>query len=137
MASLDRLPDDVAAGPTNFDVGQKMLCENDRVRVWEISLAPGARHVFHCHRTSYFWVAHTGARVRVSYPDGAYHDYEHQAGEVRPLSPGVMPSRCEAFALRARGAELRLRRNRDGERPHGERRGRFGLAVPPGRLRSL
>jgi len=82
MAALDRLPDDVADGPTNFAVGMKLLGENDRVRVWEISLAPGERHVFHCHRTSYFWVAHTGARVRVGYPDGAYHDYEHQAGEV-------------------------------------------------------
>ena len=82
MASLDRLPADVAEGPTNFAVGQRLLCENDRVRVWEISLGPGERHVFHCHRTSYFWVAHTGANVRVSYPAGAYHDYEHQAGEV-------------------------------------------------------
>ncbi len=82
MSSLGRLPADVADGPTNFAVGQRLLCENDRVRVWEISLAPGERHVFHCHRTSYFWVAHTGASVRVSYPDGAYHDYEHQAGEV-------------------------------------------------------
>ena len=85
MAALDPLPDDVADGPTNFAVGMKLLGENDRVRVWEISLAPGERHVFHCHRTSYFWVAHTGARVRVTYPDGAYHDYEHQAGEVTHL----------------------------------------------------
>jgi hypothetical protein len=82
MAALDRLPADVVEGPTNFAVGTKLLCENDRVRVWEVSLASGERHMFHCHRTSYFWVAHTGARVRVSHPDGAYHDYEHQAGEV-------------------------------------------------------
>jgi hypothetical protein len=82
MAAPDRLPDDVAEGPTNFAVGTKLLCENERVRVWEVSLAPGERHLFHCHRTSYFWVAHTGAQVRVSYLDGAYHDYEHQPGEV-------------------------------------------------------
>ena len=82
MTASDRLPADVAEGPTNFAIGTKLLCENERVRVWEISLAPGERHVFHCHRTSYFWVAHTGANVRVSYPAGAYHDYEHQAGEV-------------------------------------------------------
>jgi hypothetical protein len=82
MAAVDRLPDDIVDGSTNFAVGTKLLCENDRVRVWEVSLAPGARHLFHCHRTSYFWVAHTGAQVRVSYPDGTHHDYEHQAGEV-------------------------------------------------------
>ena len=85
MAELDRLPDDVSEGPTNFAVGTKLLCENDRVRVWEISLGPGERHRFHCHRTSYFWVAHTGARVRVSFPDGTSHDYEHEAGEVTYL----------------------------------------------------
>lgn len=82
MEAADRLPDDVAAGPTNYDVGMRLLGENDRVRVWEISLKPGERHHFHCHRTSYFWVAHTGGRVRVMYPDGSSHDYEHQAGEV-------------------------------------------------------
>jgi beta-alanine degradation protein BauB len=85
MASPDRLPADVAQGPTNFAVGTRLLGENDRVRVWEISLAPGERHLFHCHRTSYFWVAHTGAHVRVTSLDGTYHDYEHQAGEVTYL----------------------------------------------------
>jgi len=82
MAGSDALPDDVREGSTNFAVGMKLLGENEQVRVWEISLGPGERHVFHCHRTSYFWVAHTGARVRVMYPDGSSHDYEHQAGEV-------------------------------------------------------
>ena len=85
MAELDQLPDDVGEGPTNFAVGTRLLAENDRVRVWEISLEPGERHRFHCHRTSYFWVAHTGAQVRVTFPDGTYHDYEHEAGEVTYL----------------------------------------------------
>jgi len=85
MAAPDRFPDDVAKGATNFDVGTKLLGENERVRVWEISLDPGERHLFHCHRTSYFWVAHTGARVRVAFPDGTHHDYEHEAGEVTYL----------------------------------------------------
>ena len=85
MTGLDRLPDDVAEGPTNFAVGTNLLGENEWVRTWEINLAPGERHRFHCHRTSYFWVAHTGARVRVTFPDGTYHDYEHQPGEVTYL----------------------------------------------------
>ena len=88
MAAEDRLPDDVAEAASNFAVGTRLLGENDRVRVWEISLAPGERHTFHCHRTSYFWVAHTGARVRVTFPDGSFHDYEHQAGEVTYMEIG-------------------------------------------------
>jgi hypothetical protein len=82
MTTLEPIPDDVTEGPTNFAVGTKLLSENDRVRVWEVRLEPGERHPFHCHRTSYYWVAHTDARIRATFPDGTYHDYEHHAGEV-------------------------------------------------------
>jgi beta-alanine degradation protein BauB len=82
MATLEQLPDDVTQGPTNYAVGTAMLGANDRVRVWEIKLAPGERCLFHCHRTSFYWVSHTDAVARVSFPDGTYHDYAHKAGEV-------------------------------------------------------
>jgi beta-alanine degradation protein BauB len=81
VAILD-LPDDVTNGPRNFAIGTTLLGENDRVRIWEIKLAPGERHPFHCHRTSYYWVAHTDARIRATFLDGTVHDYEHRAGEV-------------------------------------------------------
>jgi hypothetical protein len=82
MATLSQIPDDVAAGATNFVVGTKLLAENDRVRVWEIVLAPGERLPFHCHRTSYYWVVHTGASIRAASPDGSYVNYVHHDGEV-------------------------------------------------------
>ena len=91
MTTLEQVPDDVAQGPTNFEIGTTLLCENDRVRVWEIRLDPGERQPFHCHRTSYYWVVHTGANIRATFPDGTYHDYTHSAGEVTfvEIPPGV------------------------------------------------
>jgi hypothetical protein len=90
MATLERLPDDADDGPRNFAIGTKLLGENDRVRVWEITLAPGERLPFHCHRTSYYWVAHTDARIRATFANGTFHDYEHYAGEVtyNEIPPG-------------------------------------------------
>lgn len=37
------------------EVGTRLLFENERVRVWEVSLEPGARAPFHAHRRPYFW----------------------------------------------------------------------------------
>lgn len=81
MAST-QLHEDVAQGPTNYDVGTAQLGENDRVKVWEIKIGPGQRCPFHCHRTSYYWVAHTDGVARVTFTDGTYEDYPHKAGEV-------------------------------------------------------
>ena len=37
-------------------VGTKLLFENDRVRVWDLRLAPGESTGLHCHSTDYFYV---------------------------------------------------------------------------------
>jgi beta-alanine degradation protein BauB len=82
MATLERIPDDVGAGATNYEVGTALLGENDLVRLWEIKLESGERCPFHCHRTSYYWIAHEEGVARVTFTDGSYEDYPHKAGEV-------------------------------------------------------
>jgi hypothetical protein len=90
MATVERIPEDVAEGPTNYDVGTGLLAENERIRAWEIKLAPGERCPFHCHRTSYYWISHTDGVARVTFTDGTYEDYPHKAGEVTyiEVAPG-------------------------------------------------
>jgi quercetin dioxygenase-like cupin family protein len=88
MATLEHIPDDVAVGPTNYDVGTRLLGENDKVRAWEIRLEPGERCPFHCHRTSYYWISHTDGVARVTFTDGSYEDYGHKAGEVTYIEVG-------------------------------------------------
>lgn len=82
MTSAGQLPEDVAHGEANFDVGTALLGEGARVRAWEIELQPGERAPFHCHRSSYCWIAHGDGVARVGFTDGTYEDYVHQAGEV-------------------------------------------------------
>lgn len=74
----------------NFEVGSRLLFENDAVRVWAIELAPGTRLPFHRHRTSYFYRSHAEGRVQVRLPDGALAVYDERADDVHfhEIGPG-------------------------------------------------
>lgn len=63
-------------------VGTRLLFENDRIKVWDITLQPGERLPFHHHATSYFYRSHTEGLLRVSVPDGAGEVYPTAADEV-------------------------------------------------------
>ena len=64
-------------------VGSRLLSENDKVRVWMISLAPGQRIGFHRHVLDYFWTSVSGGRGRQHLMDGTTVEYTYQAGETR------------------------------------------------------
>jgi hypothetical protein len=67
------------------DVGTKLLFENDRVRVWELRLAPGEESGVHRHDFDHLLVQISGDRVAVVPEDdteGPYRDY---------LEAGVIP----------------------------------------------
>jgi predicted metal-dependent enzyme (double-stranded beta helix superfamily) len=60
------------------DVGTKLLLENDRVRVWEVRLAPGEQGDVHRHRLDHLLVQVAGDRIAVvPEPDseGPFRDY--------------------------------------------------------------
>ena len=66
-------------------VGSKVLLENDKVRIWEFRLEPGARSPLHEHKHDYILVQISGDRIAVE-PDprtrGAYNAYTE--AEVHP-----------------------------------------------------
>ena len=66
----------------SFVVGTRLLFENERIRVWDITLGPGERLDFHRHRTSYFYRCEAGGRLRVALPDGSSEVYESPQDEV-------------------------------------------------------
>lgn len=70
-------------------VGSKLLSENDRVRVWEIRLAPGERWHAHRHVLDYFWTAVNAGRSRQHTFDGTTRDVTYQAGETRHFHFGA------------------------------------------------
>lgn len=84
------LADELERARSNFQVGSRLLLENERVRVWDITLAPGERLPFHCHRTSYFYRCESAGRSRVRTPDGTVTTYESPLDEVvfHRIEPG-------------------------------------------------
>src|SRR5262249_31831889 len=60
------------------NVATRLLFENERVRIWEMDLAPGARSDTHRHEVDYVLVQVEGDRIAVvPEPDsgGAYREY--------------------------------------------------------------
>jgi beta-alanine degradation protein BauB len=82
--------EELAAAHENFVVGTRLLLENERVRVWDLTLAPRERVPFHRHRTSYFYRCHAGGPTLVRSPQGEAFLYESIADEVtfHPIEPG-------------------------------------------------
>ena len=64
-------------------VGNALVSESDRVRVWTIRLKPGERIGFHRHVLDYFWTAVTGGRGRQHVHDGTTVEYTYAPGETR------------------------------------------------------
>ncbi len=58
------------------DVASRVLLENDRVRIWEMDLAPGESSDVHEHTLDYILVQVAGDRI-AGIPDtnGPYKDY--------------------------------------------------------------
>jgi quercetin dioxygenase-like cupin family protein len=67
----------------NGCVGQRLISESDRVRVWEIRLKPGQRFGFHRHVLDYFWSCSTEGKARAHVNDGTTVEHSYKPGETR------------------------------------------------------
>ena len=79
--------DEFEANQNNGQVGTRLLSETDRVRVWEIRLAPGERIGFHRHVLDYFWTAVTPGRARSHTQGGSVVEATYAAGDTRHFVP--------------------------------------------------
>ena len=71
------------ANNPNPCVGNALLSETERTRVWIIRLAPGERVGFHRHVLDYFWTCVSGGRARQYVHDGTVVEFTYQPGETR------------------------------------------------------
>ena len=75
-------------------VATRVLFENERVRIWEMDLAPGARSATHRHDLDYVLVQIEGDRIAAEpEPDsaGSFHEYieaDVEPGKTRFLARG-------------------------------------------------
>jgi beta-alanine degradation protein BauB len=79
----DVIREEFNANQFNGRVGTRLLSETDRVRVWEIRLAPRERIGFHRHVLDYFWTAVTPGRAQSHVEDGSIVESVYSAGETR------------------------------------------------------
>ena len=80
------LREELAGAATNGRVGNIVVSESDRVRVWLLTLQPGERLPFHTHVKDYFWTATSPGRARSRYADGRVVDMDYALGETRHFS---------------------------------------------------
>ncbi len=67
------------------DVGTRKVFENERVRIWEVELAPGERSAAHRHDLDYILVFLEGDRIGVEPEPDSAGDYRDPADfAVRP-----------------------------------------------------
>jgi beta-alanine degradation protein BauB len=70
-------------------VGNTLVSQTDRVRVWTIRLAPGERIGFHRHVLDYFWTSVNGGRGRQHLMDGTTVEHSYFPGETRHETYGA------------------------------------------------
>lgn len=96
-AMAPELKSEFAAHGGDGRVGNVLLSETERVRVWGISLKPGERPGFHTRVLDYFWTSVTGGPTtiaqlkprRVPMGDRAFHNVvtAPSAGRRAHLTP--------------------------------------------------
>ncbi|MEV4705899.1 cupin [Actinoplanes sp. NPDC049316] len=69
-------------------VGQEIMLENDKVRVWHISLNPGESQPLHHHGLPYVVVAVQGAKNVIHTVDGDRIDVVEETGSIVFREPG-------------------------------------------------
>ncbi|MDT4995453.1 MAG: hypothetical protein QOH97_5345 [Actinoplanes sp.] len=69
-------------------VGQRVMLENDTVRIWHIQLAPGETQPLHHHGLAYVVVAVQGAKNVIHTAAGERIDVVEEAGGVVFREPG-------------------------------------------------
>src|ERR1700760_4725822 len=67
-------------GITRGEVGDKILCENERIRMWEVRLEPGQTIDFHIHYHPYLVVSLGGGENEIETIFGKRIPTEEPAG---------------------------------------------------------
>jgi hypothetical protein len=77
------------ASEPSVAVGTKLIFENDRVRVWDLDLAPGESVPEHIHHLDYVILVVSGSTLRFAEPGGE-RDVEYRDDQVsfRAVGPG-------------------------------------------------
>lgn len=90
-------------------IGDKILFENDVVRVWSISLEPGARQPWHRHDLPYLIVPLTDGENLMFFADGRERETHEKVGEVLWREPGIPHELLNASDWRYRNVLIEMK----------------------------
>jgi quercetin dioxygenase-like cupin family protein len=76
-------------GPELGPIGDKILFENEYLRVWSVKLDPGERQSWHQHDLPYLIVPMTEGKNIMYYEDGREKETNEATGEVLWREPGI------------------------------------------------
>jgi quercetin dioxygenase-like cupin family protein len=91
-------------------VANKLLFENDLVRVWEMDLAPGERSDRHRHDLPYLLCVLEGSRVDAEVEGSGRLELPVQPGSVYFVPPGATETAINASGERFREILIELKR---------------------------
>ena len=75
---------EINSSAISSNVGTRLLFENDRVRVWDLRLAPGESTGLHRHTTGFLYVVIGDGELQTAFPDGSREPPRTmQDGDVR------------------------------------------------------
>ncbi len=77
------LKEELKTGLFNKVVGEKLVFENEKIKVWTIHLKPGKRLPFHCHNKKYFWTALSEGKARSYFNNGSVVESEYRIGDTK------------------------------------------------------
>lgn len=83
------IQEELNAGGFSPRVGSELVSENERVRIWHLSLQPGERIGFHRHVLDYFWTATSSGRSRSHFADGQIIETDYEAGDTKHYTFGA------------------------------------------------
>jgi quercetin dioxygenase-like cupin family protein len=92
------------------DVATRLLFENERVKVWEMDLAPGESSDFHEHELPYLICVREGETVDADFANGKSISIPVQAGQVFYVEPGSRETAVNRSSTRFREFLIELKR---------------------------
>jgi len=91
------------------DVANHLLFENDRVRVWEMRLAPGEASDFHEHTLPYLMCIVEGETIDADLEDGRSLTIPVEPGKVLFVPPGNRETAVNRSPVRFREILIELK----------------------------
>jgi quercetin dioxygenase-like cupin family protein len=91
------------------DVANRFLFENDRVKVWEMDLAPGESSDFHEHTLPYVLCILEGESVDADFPNGKSIHIPVEPGKVFYVEPGRRETAINRSSVRFREILIELK----------------------------